>query len=64
MNLTAKHNQAVVLLASGKRITDVAEMVSVERRTIYNWLDDPAFSEALQKRQSVFIGRLNTRLIA
>jgi transposase len=64
MNITAKHKQAIELLAAGQRITDVAELVNVERRTVYNWLDDPAFTRALQKRQSAYIRRLNTRLIA
>lgn len=64
MELKSKHKQAIELLASGKQITDVAEMVSVQRRTIYNWLEDDVFSRAYQERQSAFIRRLNTRLIA
>lgn len=63
MNLRSQHRQAIELLASGKRIKDTADLVQVSERSVYNWLDDVQFSEALQKRQSVFIGRLNTRLI-
>jgi len=63
MNLKTKHNQAIELLASGKRIEETATMVSVTRRAVYNWLDDADFSDALRKRQSDYIRRLNTKLI-
>ena len=63
MELRAYHKQAIELLASGSRIEETSQSVGVTRRSVYNWLDDPTFAKALQKRQSEYIRRLNIKLI-
>ena len=41
--LTAIQEQAAILLASGESVTDVAEKVSVNRTTIYQWQQKISF---------------------
>lgn len=61
--LTSRHYQAIELLSAGQQITVTAETVGVSRKTVYAWLDDDLFSSELKRRQSVYLRRLNTRLI-
>ncbi len=62
--MKAKHQKAIELLASGKRIEECALSVGVSRRSIYNWLNDQEFKSALDARKSEIIKALNDRLIS
>ena len=45
--LTPKQQQALRLLVSQPSITTAADGAGVSERTVYRWLDDPEFKQAL-----------------
>lgn len=47
--LTDQQWAAISLLAEGMSQTKVAEIIGVVRKTIYNWLQDPDFQQALNQ---------------
>jgi transposase len=46
-NMTRKE-LAIIGLGSGLTVADAAEMASVSRNTIYRWLEDPDFENAVE----------------
>jgi ABC-type transporter Mla maintaining outer membrane lipid asymmetry ATPase subunit MlaF len=51
--LTAQQQQAIVLLASGKSVTETAVEVGVERETVSRWKNrDAGFASALSFQQA------------
>lgn len=48
-NLSDKQWQTIDLLAQGMSKLNVAEVVGIDRSTVYRWLKDPDFVEALTK---------------
>jgi len=63
MKIRSKHRQAVELLSSGMAIGECADQLEVTSRSIYNWMDDPEFSELLRKRTSEKIERMNIKYL-
>ncbi len=52
--LTAKQERAIAALLSESSIAAVAKQIGVTDRTVYRWLEEPAFAEAYrQARQQV-----------
>lgn len=51
MLITEKHCKAIELIVEGRNITDVAKIIGVERKTIYNWLEKAEFKVELHKRK-------------
>lgn len=48
-NLTGKQDAAIASLLSEPTVDKAADAVGVNRRTLYRWLDEPAFIAAFQK---------------
>jgi hypothetical protein len=46
--LTERQRTAIELLATGKSPVAVARIIEVDRKTVYNWRQDPAFREAVE----------------
>jgi len=61
--MRAKQAQALELLALGASIEDASQEVSISRRSIHNWLNDPVFKKALEERKREIIEILNARMI-
>src|SRR3954464_12666058 len=51
LKLTARQQLVIDAIATGLPIVRVAEQIGVARRTIYNWLEDPAFQSGLAQRR-------------
>ena len=47
--LTEQQRQAVEALLAGWSVREVARLVGVHRNTVYYWLKQPAFQEALRE---------------
>jgi hypothetical protein len=47
--LTPKQEQAILALMSEPTVTRAAELVQVDPRTIYRWLEDPTFASAFRR---------------
>jgi len=50
--LTEQQRQAVEALLAGWSVREVARLVGVHRNTIYHWLKQPAFQEALARAEA------------
>lgn len=61
--MRANRLQAIELLAHGSSIEDASKSLSISRRSIHNWLNDPEFMKALEIRKKEIIERLNIRMI-
>jgi hypothetical protein len=62
--LTPQQEQAIEYLAAGTSVVKTAELVSVDRTTIYRWLHDPDFQAGLhQRRREVYLA-IQLRLMA
>ncbi len=48
-NLTGKQDAAIASLLSEPTVDKAADAVGVNRRTLYRWLDEPAFIAAFRK---------------
>lgn len=61
-DLTPKQEKAIAALMSSPTITEAAKAARIGERTLYAWLDDPAFSAAyraaLREALSYATGRL------
>jgi hypothetical protein len=60
--MTTKHQKALTSLLAGGNLQDAASAASVEKRTIYRWLEKPAFYEELQRRKNKAIDAASVRL--
>lgn len=53
MRLTERHEMALKLLLEGNLTKqEIARSVQISRKTLYNWLKDDKFSEALEERRA------------
>ncbi len=59
-----KQNKAIELLAQGSSIDATANIVKVNRRTIYQWMQDQEFMMALHDKSAEVIENLNRRLVS
>ena len=59
-----KHNQdqAIAALLSERTIAAAAKKAQVSERTLYTWLDDPAFAEAYRKARREVVQQAIARL--
>jgi len=62
--LTPLQEQGAYLLASGKTITEVAQILSIARNTIYNWQDQPFFVGYCCRLRVEARERMNSNLVA
>lgn len=62
--ITSKQSQAIEYLSSGKRISEVSELIGVSRRAIYNWMKRSEFNELLEASKQDAIKRLSLKLIS
>jgi len=63
MRFTARQQLALELIADGQNISSVAESCNCSRQTIYDYLADPDFTAALNKRRSENIQALTGKLL-
>ena len=50
-DLSERQVIAIPHLVSSKTASETAELVGVNRKTIYRWLDDPAFRDAYDRQR-------------
>jgi len=62
-DVTPKQNKAIFALLSGSTKTEAAAAAGIARRTIYRWLDDEVFCEALRQRSDQTVKDATRRLI-
>ena len=62
MIITEKHYRAIEYLVEGRSITDIAKLIGVERKTIYNWMDKGEFKAELHKRKQGIKAEAEERL--
>ncbi len=60
--LTAKQESAIVALLSYPTIAEAARAVKVTDRTLFRWLQDPAFQEAYRRARWDAIGQAISQL--
>ena len=60
--LTAKQHKAIAALMSSASITKAAALVGVNERTIYTWLEDPAFETAYRTARREAVQSATARL--
>ncbi|MGN0181010.1 MAG: phBC6A51 family helix-turn-helix protein [Candidatus Ornithomonoglobus sp.] len=52
MNIGKKHYEAIkLMLTTDKSLTEIAGLVKVSRRTLYNWQQDEDFKEAYDQEE-------------
>jgi len=47
----------------GQSVTAAAEVANVSRRTVYRWLDQPGFRQALQEQEGRILDTITRRLL-
>lgn len=62
--LPPKQAKAVVLLMAGGSVEESAKAIGVNTRTIYAWMDNPQFKNALRQAQADYISGAQNRLIS
>jgi hypothetical protein len=55
--LTPKQEQAIVALLNEPTVTRAAKSLGVNDRTLYRWMDEPAFSRAYRKARREAFGQ-------
>ena len=50
-HLTDQQQQAIMLIASGKQLSDIAKTLDVRRKTLWRWRQLPEFRNAYHERQ-------------
>jgi hypothetical protein len=63
-DLSEKQKSAIELLLLGNSHSATADAINVDRKTLYNWRQDPAFIEALEARRAELWGQAAQRLRA
>ena len=63
-SLSAKKRRAIAALLEARTIGDAAKAAQVGERTLYRWLEEPRFSQALRKAEGQLIGAAVSGLIA
>jgi hypothetical protein len=61
-NLNQKQVAAIELIASGRSYTTTAELLGIDRSTLYLWRQQPRFQERLEARTHELWGKANDRL--
>ena len=54
--LSERQVLAIPHLVSAKSVSETAELVGVNRRTVYRWMDDPAFREEYDRQRDAVAG--------
>jgi len=61
--LTRNQRKAIQALLEFTTIEEVAEAIGVNPRTVYRWLDDASFRNALSRAEGEMIDRVTRRLL-
>lgn len=61
-SLTARQQQALVMIITGRSIADAAQAANVKRQTVYGWLNQPYFRQELEKEKAGFMERISLSL--
>ena len=56
--LSERQVLAIPHLVSAKSVSETAELVGVNRRTVYRWMDDPTFREEYDRQRDAVAGSL------
>lgn len=59
-----RRGRAVAALMSARSVDDAAQLAGVTRRTIFRWLEDPAFRAQLTQAEGDLIDQAARRLLA
>ena len=62
--LSERQVLAIPHLVSSKSFSEAAELVGVNRKTIYRWLDDPTFREEYDRQRDAIAGYARTGMRA
>src|SRR5439155_26761383 len=62
--LSEKQHAAIELLLLGKSFAAIAKAIEVDRKTIYNWRQNPGFCGELDRRREEMWGEASERLRA
>ena len=62
-NLTTRQKTAVLALVAGETVTSAAARSSVTRETVYKWMHNPAFTEAIKTGAAENLDALSRRLV-
>ena len=54
--LSERQVLAIPHLVSAKSVSETAELIGVNRRTVYRWMDDPAFREEYDRQRDAVAG--------
>ena len=57
--LSERQVLAIPHLVSAKSVSETAELVGVNRRTVYRWMDDPTFREEYDRQRDAIAGSLS-----
>lgn len=57
-----RKEKAISALAFGLSVTDTSNKVKVTRKTIYRWLDDDDFVQAVNEKKALVLERVGSRL--
>lgn len=60
--LTTRQQQALVMIITGRSITDAAEAAHVRRQTVYGWLNQPSFRQVMEKEKTELLERISLSL--
>jgi len=58
--MASRRDEAVILLAHGRSITEVSDDVGVSRQTVYNWLSDEDYQRRIQDEKSRLIRSMSS----
>lgn len=61
-SLTARQQQALVMIITGRSVADAAQAANVRRQTVYAWLNQPHFRQELEKEKAGFMERISLSL--
>lgn len=61
--LTHRQQRAIIALLSTKSITEAAAQIGVTEKTIYQWMNQPAFKAGLISAEGEIIDRATRRLL-
>lgn len=63
MGLDDKKLQAIELIIKGEKIADVARIVGVNRKTVYNWLDNKEFKAELDRQTTEQKNQIDNKIL-
>ena len=61
--LTPKQEQATAMLAAGFTVTDTAAAIEMDRTTVSQWQNNPAFREVLGDEQKAIMAAVHGKVI-